>query len=93
MIAVNKWDLLEKDHRSVNEFQQKIRDTFPATKDASGAPRAWDIEFGFAGGKLWLFQSRPFIGNDDLSNVPALAALDDETGRPTGTVSLEEVIK
>ncbi|MGI9371481.1 MAG: PEP/pyruvate-binding domain-containing protein [Hyphomicrobiales bacterium] len=72
---------------------QKIRDTFPSAKDASGKPRAWDIEFGFAKDKLWLFQSRPFIGNDDLSNVPALAALDDETARPTGTISLEDVIK
>jgi len=72
---------------------QKIRDTLPAATDASGKPRPWDIEFGFADGKLWLFQSRPFIGNDELANVPALAALDDATAQPTGSVSLEEVIK
>ncbi|MFN2376146.1 MAG: PEP/pyruvate-binding domain-containing protein [Candidatus Binatia bacterium] len=44
--------------------------------DAMGNPRPWDIEFGFAAGKLWLFQSRPFIGNESVPNVPALAALD-----------------
>jgi phosphohistidine swiveling domain-containing protein len=44
--------------------------------DSAGRPRPWDIEFGFAKGKLWLFQSRPFIGNESVRNVPALAVLD-----------------
>lgn len=85
--------LNDKELHALVVAARKIRDTFPPAKDASGEPRAWDIEFGFAKGKLWLFQSRPFIGNDDLSNVPALAALDAETARPEGKISLEDTIQ
>jgi phosphoenolpyruvate synthase/pyruvate phosphate dikinase len=48
-------------------------------RDATGRPRAWDIEFGFSRGKLWLFLSRPFIGNESVKNIPALAVLDEGT--------------
>ena len=85
--------LNDKELHALVVAARKIRDTFPPAKDASGEPRAWDIEFGFANEKLWLFQSRPFIGNDDLSNVPALAALDAETARPEGKVSLQDTIQ
>ena len=53
-----------------------IQKTFTPVLDASGQPKPWDIEFGFAAGKLWLFQCRPFQGNDQLKNIPALAPLD-----------------
>lgn len=64
-------------------------------RDPSGKPRPWDIEFGFSAGKLWLFQSRPFIGNESVKNIPALAALD--TGSKTRSaqdrLSLKEVLR
>ncbi len=62
-------------------------------RDSSGKPRPWDIEFGFAEGKLWLFQVRPFVGNDDLKNVPALASLDPPKGPETRVISLEETVQ
>lgn len=63
--------------------------------DAAGRPRPWDIEFGFSAGKLWLFQSRPFIGNESVKNVPALAALDAATGSSGAKdrLSLTEMLK
>ena len=61
-------------------------------RDPAGRPRPWDIEFGFADGKLWLFQCRPFLGNDQLKNVPALAPLEWTTTGATDTLSLEETI-
>ena len=67
-----------------------VRDKLEPARDASGKPRPWDIEFGFSKGKLWLFQSRPFLGNDGLQNLPALAALDGDAGSDEGSVSLEE---
>ncbi len=71
-----------------------ITEKFEPTLDPAGRPRPWDIEFGFAKGKLWLFQSRPFIGNDSLKNVPALAALEGKPGGAAGsTLNLEEVLK
>jgi hypothetical protein len=71
----------------------RIRDEFEPSLDPAGNPRPWDIEFGFAGGKLWLFQARPFIGNESLSNIPALAAYDVPRRGAGERVSLEEVIQ
>jgi hypothetical protein len=84
------------DDREIAEITRagrEITEKFEATRDPSGRPRPWDIEFGFAGGKLWLFQCRPFVGNDNLKNVPALAAL--EGGRDGGdeTLSLDDRVK
>ncbi len=72
---------------------QKITEAFTPVKDPAGKARPWDIEFGFAGGKLWLFQCRPFLGNDQLKNVPALAPLEGTTSaKGTDVLSLEEKI-
>jgi hypothetical protein len=71
----------------------KIRKEFEPSRDKNGNPKAWDIEYGFSNGKLWLFQCRPFIGNEDFSNVPALAGLDKEIKQNTGTISLEDPIR
>ena len=47
---------------------------YPPAYSARGEILPWDIEFGFKDGKLWLFQCRPFLGNDRLNNIPALAS-------------------
>ena len=73
---------------------QEITKKFTPVTNAAGQPKPWDIEFGFKDGKLWLFQCRPFLGNDDLKNVPALAALDVPTGSTrTAKLSLDEVLR
>jgi hypothetical protein len=51
------------------------------------------VEFGFADGKLWLFQTRPFIGNDSLANVSALAIYEAAPSNDDETVSLEAIIR
>src|SRR5205807_8146438 len=33
-----------------------LNDTLEPARDPVGAPRPWDVEFGFVDGKLWLFQ-------------------------------------
>jgi len=71
----------------------RIRDEFEPSLDPAGRPRAWDIEFGFAGGKLWLFQTRPFIGNESLQNVAALAGYEAPASGGDKKVSLEERIQ
>ena len=60
-------------------------------RDASGRPRPWDIEFGFSNGKLWLFQSRPFIGNESVKNIPALAVLDEVAAGQTKAGAKDEL--
>jgi hypothetical protein len=73
---------------------QKITETFEPARDASGRPRPWDIEFGFTAGKLWLFQCRPFIGNDELKNIPALATLETTSANQgSEMLSLEEIVR
>jgi len=72
---------------------QKVTASFKPVLDPAGKARPWDIEFGFAKDKLWLFQCRPFLGNDQLKNVPALAPLEwATTTRGEDTLSLEEKI-
>jgi len=73
---------------------QTITAKLDPVKDPAGKPRPWDIEFGFKQGKLWLFQCRPFLGNDELKNIPALAPLE-ASGGDNGAeqVSLGDVIR
>jgi len=79
--------------KAITDAGLKIRKNFKPVLDKNGKPRAWDIEYGFAKGKLWLFQCRPFIGNEDFSNVPALAGLDKEIKQDTSKVSLDDKIQ
>lgn len=74
---------------------QKISASFAPAKDPAGKPRPWDIEFGFQQGKLWLFQCRPFLGNDELKNIPALAPLESTsaTVHKDDILSLQETLK
>jgi phosphoenolpyruvate synthase/pyruvate phosphate dikinase len=71
----------------------RIRDEFEPSLDPDGKPRPWDIEFGFSDGKLWLFQARPFIGNESLGNVSALAAYEVPRRGAGERVSLDDVIQ
>lgn len=71
---------------------QKISESLVPTLNSAGIPRPWDIEYGFADGKLWLFQSRPFIGSDEVANLPALSRLDLESTPMPDSVSLDEPV-
>ena len=73
---------------------EKIKQKFVPEKSSDGDPLPWDIEYGFANGHLYLFQTRPFVGNSDLRNLPALAELDKGIKEKQGdTFSLDEIIK
>jgi hypothetical protein len=87
--------VLEADElRELIAVGREIAERFEPARDPAGKPRPWDIEFGFNRGKLWLFQSRPFIGNDDLKNVRALASLEPSDGSGGAkTLSLEDTVR
>jgi hypothetical protein len=72
---------------------RRANDTIDPARDPAGMPRPWDIEFGFVGGKLWLFQCRPFVGNDALKNVTALATLEAPAVKGSDMIALEEKLK
>jgi phosphoenolpyruvate synthase/pyruvate phosphate dikinase len=94
--SAGKDTVLEPDElKQIIAVGQKITATFEPAYDPAGKKKPWDIEFGFKAGKLWLFQCRPFLGNDSLNNIPALASLE---GQSTGTadknmLSLGEVLR
>jgi len=69
-----------------------IGEKLEPSRDSSGRERPWDIEFGFTDGKLWLFQTRPFIGNEQLRNVPALAVYEVQRSRGPTELSLDQKI-
>lgn len=86
--------VLNKDElESLISAATRVKKEVTPVEAPSGKARPWDIEFGFSGGKLWLFQVRPFVGNDELKNVPALAVLDGASPGPKGSISLEDVVK
>ena len=89
----NEYVLSEEEVAKLAEAAQTIEQTLEPTMSAEGKPRPWDIEYGFADGKLWLFQSRPFIGSDEVANLPALAALDEPMAEMSATVSLEDSVQ
>ena len=89
----NEYVLNEQELKELVATAGKIKKAFKPSLDESGKPRPWDIEFGFAKGQLWLFQCRPFIGNEELRNIPALAVLDGPREQPRGSISLQDVIK
>lgn len=72
---------------------KKIEKELQPAVDANGKPRPWDIEYGFADGKLWLFQVRPFVGNEELKNIPALAALDAGSKQVGGNITLKDRLR
>ena len=65
--------------REIDQLVTLARDLpqrFPAIKDAAGRPAPADIEFGFVGGKLRLFQIRPFLESAQASGSDYLKSLD-----------------
>lgn len=60
---------------------------------ADGADHVWDIEFGFAHGRLWLFQIRPFVRFRNSQLIEQLSTLDREVMRNASRrISLREAI-
>jgi hypothetical protein len=78
--------------RQLTSAAELLRTTLTPSRGLQGKARPWDIEFGFSKGKLWLFQVRPFIGNDSLQNVAALAAFEAPRAGAGDILSLDDTI-
>ncbi len=89
----HEYVLTEKEIKEVTAAAIKINKKFKPARDGSGNPRPWDIEFGFAKGQLWLFQARPFVGNEEIRNLPALASLEVAAAPARKDISLDELVK
>jgi hypothetical protein len=88
-----EWVLSGDELDQIVEAARTIEREFEPAMSSDGRRLPWDIEFGFVDGTLALFQARPFVGNSDIRNLPALAALDDDLAkRENESFSLKETI-
>ncbi len=85
--------LEDRELRELTTTAAAIRSRLAPSRAPDGGERPWDIEFGFARGKLWLFQVRPFVGNDTLQNVPALMAFEAKRAGLGDRISLDAAIR
>ena len=58
----------------IKQLRQMVKDW--RSKGKKQASQTWDIEFGFAEGKLWLFQIRPFVAEREGPAWNRLKSLD-----------------
>lgn len=74
------------------KLAQDLPQRFPAIKDAAGRPAPADIEFGFVGGKLRLYQIRPFLESAQAHGSDYLKSLDrNMSGNLNKTVSMNAI--
>jgi hypothetical protein len=74
--------------QQVRDIVQQIERKYPPAFSESGDKLPWDIEFGFVGGKLQLFQIRPLVRYSEFKTLGALAALEGES-RPLEMVQMD----
>lgn len=72
-------------------FARVLPGAFPAVPDATGQPVPLDVEFGFLGSKLYLFQIRPYVGNRRTPAGTLLHTLDAPAASAQGQVDLDAV--
>jgi hypothetical protein len=53
--------LTDAEQVAVRELAAEAQAKLTPSPGPDGRPLPWDMEFGFAGGKLWLFQVRPLV--------------------------------
>jgi len=78
-----------------NEDIAQLRDVVRTWKSrfAPDGVSVWDIEYGFVGDKLWLFQIRPFVQFRSSALLERMRVLDREVqGNANRIVSLEEAV-
>jgi phosphoenolpyruvate synthase/pyruvate phosphate dikinase len=89
----SEYVLSDSEIASLTSTAREITAKISPAMDDLGRPRPWDIEFGFADGRLWLFQVRPFLGSESMQNLPSLAAYDPEAPSANRTLSLAAPIE
>lgn len=60
----------------LRELRQVVQ-TWESRQQGADRDRIWDMEFGFAEGRLWLFQIRPFVRFRNSALFQELAVMDE----------------
>ena len=74
--------------KQIRDIVRQVDQKYPPALSESGEKLPWDIEFGFVGGQLQLFQIRPLVRYSEVKTLGALAALEGES-RPLETVQMD----
>lgn len=74
--------LTKENLKTIKQFAEEAHKTMPGSKNGS-YKGAWDIELGFKDGKLYLFQIRPFVENDQAKNSEYLSSIDSDVNLNT----------
>jgi len=75
--SLHKSILSAKNIYQIREFAKSIRTTIPQKTEASNMG-PYDVELGFENDKLWLFQIRPFVENENALSSAYLNSLNPE---------------
>ncbi|MFQ5742321.1 MAG: PEP/pyruvate-binding domain-containing protein, partial [Acidobacteriota bacterium] len=77
--------------RQLREVMAKILERYPPVLGKEGDPMPWDIEFGFVGDHLALFQIRPLVESRHTAMLRGLMAMDRAArARGVAPLSLDE---
>lgn len=81
--------VLTKGHQaSLRALARELEARLPATSGPGGKPIPWDVEFGFVGDELKLFQVRPLVGRGGGPGDALVAAMGGGGGKDPGPVRL-----
>jgi phosphoenolpyruvate synthase/pyruvate phosphate dikinase len=84
--------LTADEQTALRELAAEVAARLEPETGADGLPLPWDIEFGFVGGRLELFQIRPLVERGSARADRALAALAPRTGATFTSVPLAGLI-
>jgi hypothetical protein len=84
--------LTEAETARLRRLAGEVKAKLKTAKDDSGADLPWDIEFGFEGGELRLFQIRPLVRYREARTLEALGSLE-AAPRAKREVALDEPVE
>jgi phosphoenolpyruvate synthase/pyruvate phosphate dikinase len=85
----NDYLLTPDEISQVRKLVAEVKAKYPVAKNDSGQVLPWDMEFGFEGGKLRLFQIRPLARFHQIETLTALSRLEGNSGA-AGPVRLDD---
>ena len=85
--------LTPNEHMKLRNLAAEVAARLEPEIGADGQPLPWDIEFGFVGGNLELFQIRPLVERGSVRADRALATLAPRSGPVVQTVALAGLIR
>jgi hypothetical protein len=81
--------VLRRSHQAaLRTLARELEERLPAARGPDGRPIPWDVEFGFVGDELKLFQVRPLVGRGGGPGDALVAAMGGGGGRDPGPVRL-----